>query len=109
MPPNHLTPDLPQRWRLRTAHTGREVVLAAEPGVRYIDRYTGEEMEVTGQLLPLAPSPSRLPWAEENLRFCPSCDQLVQKDLNYCPYDARPLPPPDRPPAHGPADPIGSS
>lgn len=60
MPPNHLTPDLPQRWRLRTARSGREVVLAADPGVRYIDRYTGEEMVVTGQLLPLAPSPSRL-------------------------------------------------
>lgn len=90
---NQLTPDLPQRWRLRSPATGREVVLAAEPGVRYIDRYTGAQMEVTGELLPLAPSPSRLPWAEGNLRFCPHCEQLVQKDLNYCPYDGRPLPP----------------
>ena len=93
MAQNQLTPDLPQRWRLRSTATGREIVLAAEPGVRYIDRYSGETMEITGKLLPLAPSPSRLPWSEENLRFCPTCDQLVQKDLNYCPYDGRPLPP----------------
>jgi hypothetical protein len=77
----------------RGTGSGREVVVAAEPGVRYVDRYSGEQLEVTGRLLPLAPSPSRLPWAEENLRFCPACDQLVQKDLNYCPYDGRPLPP----------------
>jgi hypothetical protein len=87
-----LTPDLPRRWRLRTPSAGREIVLAAKPGVRYVDRYTGEQMEVTGQLLPLAPSLSRLPWSEENLRFCPHCDQLVQKDLSYCSYDARRLP-----------------
>ena len=41
-------------------------MIAAEPGVRYIDRYSGEQMEVTDRLLPLAPSPSRLPRAEEN-------------------------------------------
>jgi hypothetical protein len=92
---NPVIPDRPQRWRLRGADSGREVVLAAEPGVRYIDRDTGEEMQVTGRLLPLAPSPSRLTWSVENLRFCPSCDQLVQKDLNHCPYDGRALPPLD--------------
>ncbi|MDQ6776975.1 MAG: hypothetical protein M3071_12350 [Actinomycetota bacterium] len=54
-------------------------------------------MEVTGRLLPLAPSPSRLPWTEDNLRFCPSCDQLVPKDLNFCPSDGRPLSPLGRP------------
>lgn len=95
MAKNPLIPDLPQRWRLHTAGSSREVVLPAEPGVRYIDRDTGEEMQITGRLLPLAPSPSRLPWSAENLRFCPSCDQLVQKDLNHCPYDGRPLPPLD--------------
>ena len=82
MAQNQLTPDLAQRWRLRSTATGREIVLAAEPGVRYIDRYSGETMEITGKLLPLAPSPSRLPWSEENLRFCPTCDQLMQKDVN---------------------------
>ena len=81
------SPDLPQRWRLRSAGSGRELVVAASPGVRYSDRYSAAEMEVTGRLLPLAPS--RPSWAEEHLRFCPWCDQLVQKDLNYCPYDGR--------------------
>jgi hypothetical protein len=103
-----LSPDLPQRWRLRNAGSGREVVLAAEPAVRYVDRDTGEMMEITGQLLPLAPSPSRLTWSEENLRFCPSCDQLVQKDLNYCPYDGRALPPLNRQPTRDLAEDVDS-
>ena len=90
-----LTHALPQRWRLRSP-SGRELVFAAKPGVRYVDKYTGEELKVAGQLLPLAPSPSRLPWSPENLRVFPYCDQLVQKDLNHCPYDGRPLPPLDR-------------
>jgi hypothetical protein len=106
---NYLSPDLPQRWRLRNSVSGREVVVATDPGMRYIDRDTGEEMAVTGRLLPLAPSPSWLPWVEENLRFCPSCDQLAQKDLIYCPYDGRALAPLDRRPADETADPIGLS
>ena len=40
-------------------------------------------------MLPLAPSSSRLPWAVENLRFCPWCDQHSQKDLNDCPKCGR--------------------
>ncbi len=71
---------------MRTPSTGREVVIEAEPGETYLDRETGEEMEVVGQLLPLAPTPSELPWSIENLRFCNWCDQLVQKDLNDCPH-----------------------
>ncbi len=71
-----------QRYRLRTPSTGREVLVEAEPGKVYRDRDTGEALEVVGKVLPLAPSPSRLPWAVENLRFCPHCDQLVPKDLN---------------------------
>ena len=101
---NPVIPELPQLWRPRNPHGGREVVLAAEPGVRYVDRDSGEELEVAGRLLPLAPSPSRLPWSESNLRFCPSCQQLVPKDLNHCPYDGRPLPPLDRPPAREQAE-----
>jgi hypothetical protein len=107
MTASHLSPDLPQRWRLRNPRSGGEVVVAASPDVRYFDRYSGTEMEVTGQLLPLAPS--RLPWAEEHLRFCPSSDQLVQKDLNYCPYDGRPLSPIDRRSADDSREEIGSS
>lgn len=78
-----------QRYRLRTPSTGREVLVEAEPGKVYRDRDTGEPLEVVGKVLPLAPSESKLPWAVENLRFCPHCDQLVPKDLNDCPYDGR--------------------
>ena len=93
MPHSPLNPDLPQRWRLRNPSSGREVVLSAEPGIHYVDRKSGEELEITGRLLPLAPTPSLLPWAVENLRICATCEQLVQKDLNYCPYDGQRLPP----------------
>ncbi|CAA9502174.1 MAG: hypothetical protein AVDCRST_MAG53-2067 [uncultured Solirubrobacteraceae bacterium] len=78
-----------QRYRLRTPSTGREVLVEAEPGKIYRDRDTGEPLEVVGKVLPLAPSPSKLPWAVENLRFCPHCDQLAQKDLNDCPNCGR--------------------
>lgn len=78
-----------QRYRLRTPSTGREVLVEAEPGKVYRDRDTGEPLEVVGKVLPLAPSPSKLPWAIENLRFCPHCDQLAQKDLNDCPNCGR--------------------
>lgn len=87
----------PQRYRLRTPSTGREVLVEAEPGKVYRDRDTGEPLEVVGKVLPLSPTGSKLPWAVENLRFCPHCDQLVPKDLNDCPYDGRrmgPLSPP---------------
>lgn len=78
-----------QRFRLRTPSTGREIILAAEPENVYVDRETGEPLEVVGKLLPLAPSTSRLPWAVANLRFCPWCTQLAQKDLNDCPTCGR--------------------
>lgn len=78
-----------QRYRFRTPSTGREVIVEAEPGKVYRDRDTGEELEVVGKVLPLGPTQSKLPWAVENLRFCPHCDQLVPKDLNDCPYDGR--------------------
>ena len=42
---------------------------------------------------PLAPTPSELPWAVENLRFCNWCDQLSQKDLNDCPVCGRRMEP----------------
>ena len=78
-----------QLYRLRTPSSGREVLLEASPDGIYLDRESGETMEVVGKLLPLAPTSSRLPWAVENLRFCPWCDQLAQKDLNDCPTCAR--------------------
>jgi hypothetical protein len=86
-----------QRYRLRTPSTGREIVLEAEPQEIYRDRDTGETLEVVGKVLPLAPSASRLPWAVENLRFCPWCDQMAQKDLNDCPTCGRRMGPPGQP------------
>ena len=74
-----------QRYRLRAPSTGRELILEAEPGRTYVDRDTGEQLAVVGKVLPEAPSRSRLPWAVENLRFCPWCQQLAQRDLNDCP------------------------
>jgi hypothetical protein len=87
----------PQRYRLRNQSTGREIVLEAEPEEVYLDRDSGEELEVVGKVLPLAPSGSRLPWAVENLRFCPWCRQMAQKDLNDCPTCGRRMGPPGTP------------
>jgi hypothetical protein len=84
---------LGQRYRLRTPSTGRELIMEADGARTYVDRETGEPLEVIGKLLPLAPSPSRLPWAVENLRFCTWCEQLAQKDLNDCPTCGRRMDP----------------
>ena len=65
------------------------MLIEAQPGEVYRDRASGEQLQIVGKLLPLAPSASRLPWAVENLRFCPWCRQLAQKDLNDCPTCAR--------------------
>jgi hypothetical protein len=81
-----------QRYRLRNPASGREVVIEAEPGEIYVDRDSGEQLEIVGKLLPLV-SPSRLPWAVENLRFCNWCGQLAQKDLNDCPTCGRRMEP----------------
>jgi hypothetical protein len=78
-----------QKYRMRTPSTGREVIVEAEPDKEYVDRETGEALEVVAQLLPLGPTASELPWAVENLRFCNHCDQLAQKDLNDCPHCGR--------------------
>jgi hypothetical protein len=82
-----------QKYRMRAPSTGRDVVIEAEAGHVYVDHETGEPLEVVGMLLPLAPTVSELPWAVENMRFCNWCDQLVQKDLNDCPYDGRRMDP----------------
>lgn len=82
-----------QKYRLRAPSSGREVIVEAEPGEEYVDRETGEPLQVVGKVLPLAPSPSELPWAVENLRFCNWCDQLVQRDLNDCIHCGRRMEP----------------
>ena len=78
-----------QRYRMRVPSSGREIIREAEPGRVYVDKESGETLELLGKVLPLAPSKSRLPWAVENLRFCPWCDQLAQRDLNDCPHCGR--------------------
>jgi hypothetical protein len=79
-----------QRYRLRT-RSDKEVIREVEPGRVYVDR--GEEYEVVGKVLPLAPSPSNLPWAVENLRLCGcSLEQLTPKDANDCVTCGRRLP-----------------
>jgi hypothetical protein len=86
-----------QRYRLRNPSTGQEYVVAAEPDEVYLDRETGKPLQVVGKVLPLAPSRSRLPWAVENLRFCPWCRQLAQRDLNDCPTCGRRMGPIEAP------------
>ena len=97
LPPNPLIASARmrtrQKYRMRTPSTGREVIVEADPGREYLDRDTGEELEVVAELLPLAPTVSELPWSVENLRFCNWCDQLAQKDLNDCPYCGRRMEP----------------
>ncbi|HUB75666.1 MAG TPA: hypothetical protein VL977_01355 [Solirubrobacteraceae bacterium] len=78
-----------ERYRMRAPSTGREVIVEAQPDRVYRDRETGELLEVVGRVLPLPPSRSRLAWAVENLRACPWCAQLAQRDLNDCPTCGR--------------------
>jgi hypothetical protein len=78
---------------MRAPGSGREIIREAEPGRIYVDKETGETLEILGKVLPLAPSTSRLPWAVENLRFCSRCDQLAQRDLNDCPHCGRRMDP----------------
>ena len=81
-----------QKYRLR-ARSDRELIREVEPGAVYVDRATGEEFEVVGKLLPLAPSSSELPWSVENLRMCGcSLEQLAPKDVNDCPHCGRRMP-----------------
>lgn len=81
-----------QKFRLR-ARSDRELITEVEQGKIYVDHDSGEQFEVVGAVLPLAPSPSDLPYAVENLRVCGcSLEQLVQKDLNDCPHCDRRLP-----------------
>ena len=81
-----------QKYRLRS-RSDREVIREVEPGKHYVDGESGEPFEVVGKLIPLAPSPSSLPYAVENLRLCGcSLEQLVQRDLNDCPHCDRRLP-----------------
>ncbi len=81
-----------QLYRLRT-RTDKEIVRDVDPGKVYVDRDSGEEYEVVGKILPLAPSPSNETWSVENLRLCGcSLEQLTPKDVNDCVNCGRRLP-----------------
>ena len=75
-----------QTYRLRAPASGREALVAAEPGGVYVDRETGEELQPVTRVLPLAPSPSGLLRSPENLHECRRCKQLIGLDLSDCPH-----------------------
>ena len=75
-----------QTYRMRTAASGRESLVAAEEGTDYVDRLTGEALYPVSQTLPLAPSASGLPRSHSTLTACRRCDQLIGIDVSDCPY-----------------------
>ncbi len=75
-----------QMFRLRAPASGREAIAPAAEGVVYRDAETGEAMEPIAQVLPLAPSASRLPRTPVNLRLCRRCEQLTARDLDRCEF-----------------------
>jgi hypothetical protein len=75
-----------QTYRLRAPASGREALAEANADGVYVDRETGEEMEIVTRTLPLAPSESALLRTPENLRACRRCDQLIGLDVSDCPY-----------------------
>lgn len=82
-----------QKFRLRSAGYKRDIVAPVGENDKYVDRESGTEFVVVGQVLPVGPTKSVLPWAEENLRLCGcSREQLLQKDVNDCPYCDRRVP-----------------
>ncbi|MGK2877263.1 MAG: hypothetical protein ACSLFF_01595 [Solirubrobacterales bacterium] len=82
-----------QKYRLRSAGYKRDIVATMNEGDRYVDRESGTNFVVVGEVLPVGPTKSSLPWATENLRVCGcSREQLLQKDVNDCPYCDRRIP-----------------
>lgn len=82
-----------QKYRLRSAGFKRDIVAEVQEGDNYVDRESGTKFVVVGEVLPVGPTSSELPWSEQNLRLCGcSREQLVQKDVNDCPYCDRRIP-----------------
>jgi hypothetical protein len=82
-----------KKYHLRSGGFRRDIVTEVENGTKLIDRQSGTPFVVVGEVLPLGEGPSSLPWAEQNLRLCGcSREQLIQKDLNDCPYCDRRVP-----------------
>lgn len=81
-----------KKLHLRSAGYKRDIVASADDTATYIDRQSGTPFKVVGEVLPTN-TPSDLPWSEQNLRLCGcSREQLVQKDVNDCPYCDRRIP-----------------
>lgn len=82
-----------QKFRLRSAGYKRDIVAEVSEGEKFVDRESGTDFVVVGEVLPVGDTPSSLPWSEDNLRVCGcSRQQLVQKDINDCPYCDRRVP-----------------
>lgn len=80
------------RYHLRSHGFKRDIVTTLDSAVTYVDRESGTPYEVVGEVAP-QDGPSQLPWAEQNLRLCGcSREQLVQTDLNDCPWCGRRMP-----------------
>jgi hypothetical protein len=75
-----------QTYRMGAPASGREALVKAKPGRRYVDRESGEEMEPVARTLPVAPSDSALLRTPENLRICARCSELIGLDVSDCPY-----------------------
>ena len=75
-----------QLYRMRAPASGREALVRAVPGRRYVDRESGEEMVPVTMVLPLAPSDSALLRTPENLRICARCKELIGLDVSDCPH-----------------------
>jgi hypothetical protein len=69
-------------------------VTTVDDGDQFVDRESGTEFVVVGEVAPTgAAGGSNLPWEAANLRICGcSREQLVQKDVNDCPYCDRRIP-----------------
>ncbi|MFY9487313.1 MAG: hypothetical protein WAP35_01260 [Solirubrobacterales bacterium] len=82
-----------QKFHLRSAGFRRDIVAEVDTDAELVDRQSGTPFKVVGELLPIGKTDSDLPWAEQNLRVC-GCtrQQLIQKDINDCPYCDRRIP-----------------
>jgi len=81
-----------QTYRLKAPISGNETVVAAEPGLVYVDS-DGEELQPVAETIPLAPSESNLPRTVGNLRTCARCNDLIGIDVSDCPYCGKRQPP----------------
>jgi hypothetical protein len=82
-----------QKYRLRSAGYKRDIIAPVDPAERIVDRESGTDFVVVSEVLPGGSTTSELSWSSENLRVCGcSREQLVQKDVNDCPYCDRRIP-----------------